>query len=96
MENEELFLNQNSIFELKSDPQENLWLGFRSSPWLIKYDGTNWSNFDSTNSPFAKNRICCIAFDVDNNMWIGSYKGLIKYDGTNWTTMWAIPPLPYR
>jgi ligand-binding sensor domain-containing protein len=55
---------------------------------LAKYDGENWSVYDTTNSPFPDNAIAEIVVDSSNNLWvIGQIinSGLLKFDGSKWT-----------
>lgn len=73
------------IFALEYDKAGNLWIGFRGTPWLAKYDGVNWVMFDSSNSPLKSEMINVIKADNNNNIWIGTENsGIIKYDGKNW------------
>jgi hypothetical protein len=52
----------------------------------VKFDGTNWTVYDESNSGLPYNRVYALAVDGSNNLWIGTYGGgLAKFDGTNWT-----------
>ena len=71
-------LDSNSYFDAKPfvtkltfDNTGNLW--FRASDELIKYDGKNWILFDTSNSVIKTTSISDIAFDSENNLWIGTY-----------------------
>ncbi len=85
---------KNTVLDLEFDKKsESLWIGHQWNPmahwgnsWLAKYYKGNWINYDSTNSPFSRNLVNCIKTDTDNNLWIGTGKGLVKFDGINWTT----------
>ena len=78
------FYGNIAVKAIESDEKENLWIGYRGEPWLTKYDGQNWFHYDSTNSPFSKELVSCLRVDPDDNLWIGSSRGLVKFDGKNW------------
>jgi len=63
----------------------NKWFG-TTSAGLIKFDGTNYTHYDTLTCGIPDNRIYCFAFDGFNNLWVATKFGLTKYDGTNWTT----------
>lgn len=52
---------------------------------LAKFDGQNWTVFDTSNSPLPHNDHSGLAVDPDGNMWSGTEGGLAKFDGTAWT-----------
>ena len=70
---------------MEIDNNNAIWIGTNSSG-LLKFDGNNWSIFDTTNSMIPTNRITDLAIDKENNIWIVSdeQKGLIKYDNNEW------------
>jgi hypothetical protein len=78
-----LFLNRSA---LAIDNAGNKWIGFKrlntSSKSLIKFDGTNWTDYTSSiNAP-----VLSLAAD-GGNIWIGTLNaGLIKYDGSTFTS----------
>jgi len=45
----------------------------------------NWIVYNSFNSGLPDTPITCVAFDHNNNVWIGTWNGLVKFDGNNWT-----------
>ena len=57
--------------------------------WFSKYDGTNWTLLNTSNSGLPFNHISATAVEDGNIIWIGTggYPGggLAKFDGTNWT-----------
>jgi len=68
----------------------NIWLGFISGNTnnaLVKFDGTNWIEFNSTNSGFNSSpatpgygRIYCINEDKNGVLWIGTFgDGIFAY-----------------
>jgi ligand-binding sensor domain-containing protein len=60
----------------------DIWIG----TWgLMKFDGTNWTEYNESNSPLPYNRIYSLAVDGSGNIWIGTYGGgLAEFDGANW------------
>ena len=52
---------------------------------LAKFDGTNWTVYDTSNSHLPSNRVSGLAINANGNVWIGTDNGLAKFDGTNWT-----------
>ncbi len=61
------------------------------SEGLAKFDGQNWTVYNSSNSGLPENTVMSIAIDDLGNKWIGTNGGsqgggLSRFDGTNWTT----------
>jgi ligand-binding sensor domain-containing protein len=52
---------------------------------LVKYDDTNWTVYDKSNSLIPSNEVTCITIDQSDNLWIGTTEGLAGFDDTNWT-----------
>lgn len=68
----------------------NIWFG-TSSKGVLKYDGTNWSHFDSTDIEFGMNLINKIKTDADGQVWFFGSK-VVKYNGSSFSTVLnAIP-----
>lgn len=51
-----------------------------------------WSEYNTSNSGIASNTVTSLAFDQQNNLWVGCIKttdnndgGVAKFDGSNWT-----------
>lgn len=58
---------------------------------MAKFDGTNWTAYDISNSDLPGNFIKSIAIDSQGNKWIGTDNdGLAKFDSTNWTVYKAL------
>lgn len=95
----------------------NVWMGVsneinldsidsESMVGLVKFDGTNWTLYNSENIPLLKeNRVNSIAIDSKGNKWIAtashllfdhtSGAGILKFDNTTWTAYTkANTPLP--
>lgn len=72
-----------SIRHAALDNKNNLWL---AAGWdAYKFDGANWTVFDSINSPIIWPRK--IFADNQNNVYLTSWRGLAKYDGEKWTVI---------
>lgn len=78
---------------MEIDDNGNFWFGI-SGDGIYKWDGLNWTHFNSDNSPLTSNTINAIDFDSQGNIWIGQNEewdefdvmiggGLVKYDGNN-------------
>lgn len=54
---------------------------------LIRFDGTNWKVYNSTNSPLPEDKwVTDVAIDPQGNKWVGTGTGgAAKFDGKNWT-----------
>lgn len=75
----------NRIAEIAFDKLGNKW--FATDIGLMKYDGTTWSMFNTTNSSIPVNYISSVATDSQNNIWIATYDySVVRYDGTKWET----------
>jgi hypothetical protein len=66
---------------LAVDKANNVWV--QSFDYIIKYDGRQWTRFDTTNSPLKLVQNICV--DRNGTIWFCTFQGLIKYDGNNWT-----------
>lgn len=52
---------------------------------LLRFDGQNWTLYNSDNSGLATYGINSVALDKSGNLWISSAAGFQKFDGVNWT-----------
>jgi ligand-binding sensor domain-containing protein len=85
-------LPSNSVNAIAIDRQGNKWIGtgpyWNGSDWvgggLAKFDGVNWTVYNTLNSNLPSNDVRAIAIDRQGNKWIGAW-GLAKFDGVNWT-----------
>ncbi|MBL7884787.1 MAG: T9SS type A sorting domain-containing protein [Bacteroidia bacterium] len=79
---------------IKIDALGNKWIGTQNRG-LIKFDGTNFVLYDTSNCAIPAMSVNDLAFDSLSNLWMGSKKGLTKFDGTNWVTYNRLnSPLP--
>ncbi len=83
-------LPSDDIYDITKDKSGAIWIVTRSG--LAKFDGTNWTIFNSHNSPLpdrtTSNGIVLqtVVADNNNNIWVGTADfGLMKYSGGIWT-----------
>jgi ligand-binding sensor domain-containing protein len=73
------------IWDIAVDSKDNVWLGCDG---LIKYDGNNFTRYNTANSPVPEDFVYSIAIDSKDNIWFTSCRfkegGFVKFDGTNW------------
>src|ERR1035437_298947 len=69
---------------LAIDNTNNKWIAFKSIG-VGKFDGTNWTMFDTTNSGLPSMYTTALAVDAGNAIWIDTDRGLAKYNGSSWT-----------
>jgi ligand-binding sensor domain-containing protein len=69
---------------VKADKNDNIWVA-DSYAGLGKFNGTNWTIFNTSNSGLPSNCIWGVAIDSKGIKWLGTDKGLVKYDDTSWT-----------
>jgi ligand-binding sensor domain-containing protein len=73
------------IYDIAVDSKNNVWIACEG---LIKYDGANFTKFNSQNTPIPEDFISSIAIDSKDNIWFSSSRfrqgGVVKYDNSNW------------
>ena len=69
---------------LKKDARGNFWY-YSIYRGFVKFDGNNW-----TTIPFEYSSANCIAFDMENNLWVGTNNGVYLFDGTIWTHHYTV------
>lgn len=79
-----------SVRDVLYDNSGNIWLAWLNSSSLSisgikRFDGTNWIQYQTSNSGLPSNSVSSIKQDSQGNYWIGTGGGLVKFDGTNWT-----------
>lgn len=72
-----------SVRDLEVDKNNNKW--FVAGWDVYRYDNTNWTKYDSINSPINWARK--IFVDHSNNVWFTSWDGVAKFDGKNWSVI---------
>jgi ligand-binding sensor domain-containing protein len=80
-------LTDNAIYKIVVDNKNVKWFG-TANIGLVRFDGTNWTIYDTLNTPLPSLAIRDMDVDANNNLWISTYSngGLIKYDGNSWTS----------
>ena len=87
------------LWDIAIDKKDNVWFGVSGKEFefdvglngggLLKYDGQEFTLYNSQNTPMPLDMARKIEIDSQNNIWFicGNYTtgGLVKYDGTEWT-----------
>lgn len=82
-------MNSNtSVQDIEIDNQNNIWIATGGWPnvnntnqGMLKFDGTNWTVFNTSNSPMPTNNLFKIKADKNNNIWVCTKdKGVIVYN----------------
>ncbi|MCK5816670.1 MAG: hypothetical protein KAH15_01570 [Candidatus Marinimicrobia bacterium] len=60
-----------SVSDIEVDRQGSIWFSFSyaNDPVFIKYDGNEWTSFDTSDIGFTPHKITDMGFDSDNNLW---------------------------
>jgi len=66
---------------LAVDRSNNVWV--KSFDYVVRYDGKQWTKFDTSNSPLKLVHKICV--DKNGEIWFCTFQGLIRHDGKNWT-----------
>lgn len=67
------------------DTQGIKWIGTLDGG-LCRFDGTDWTVWNTSNSAIPHNSINAIAFDAYNNVWVATDGGLGRLSNNNWTS----------
>ena len=82
---------ENIIKLVTCDQNDNVWFVTGDCFFggkLVKYDGNNFSTFDSANSPIRDKFLTSIFVDHENQLWVGSRtSGLFIYSNGKWIQM---------
>ena len=68
------------------DGSGNIWIGTQGG--VNVFDGSNWINYNTDNSPLTSNAVEKMFADDLGNVWIGTWQddgGVCMYDGSSWT-----------
>ncbi|MDQ3101209.1 MAG: T9SS type A sorting domain-containing protein [Bacteroidota bacterium] len=74
-------LPSDNVLDVEAAPSGTVWAGTYSG--LAKFDGTNWTIFDNSNS-IIDNSVTELATDNDGKLWVGTEGGLIRSNGSSW------------
>jgi ligand-binding sensor domain-containing protein len=76
-------LADNIMKDVYVDGDGTKWFG--TVEGVTKFDGANWTTYNTSNSDLPHNSIYAITQDIDGNYWFGTGLGCAKFDGVNWT-----------
>jgi gliding motility-associated-like protein len=68
--------------DMAIDTVGNIWLGFVQA--VVKYDGINWTKYDTTNSALPYGITCFEVDTITNIIYGGYWGGVYKYGGNQW------------
>lgn len=68
------------------------WIG--SWQGLVRYDGTDWEVFDTSNSPLTTPVISDVAIDRDNAVWIANSNEVARFSNGSWE-VYTFPCITY-
>lgn len=82
----------NILYSIYIDNNHIIWVG-SNDHGLIKFDGVNFTSYNTSNSPMKANKVNDIAVDKYGNLWLatlipgaGNQGALMKYDrANNWS-----------
>lgn len=77
IETEDNLFEAVGVYDIVSKDNGEVWFGTHHKG-LMKYDGNNWEHFRNENSDLPINQIISLKVDSENNVWLGSRKGLTK------------------
>ncbi len=79
-------LPHNRINAISIDVNGIKWIGTKGG--LVKFDGTNWTTFDTQNSGLPANDVQSIAITSDGQIWAATKTGVSLFNGeSNWVTL---------
>ena len=76
-------MSDNWVYSIAIDEGGTKWIGTHGG--LARFDDSNWTVYNTSNSGLPDNWIYSIAIDVSGTKWIGTFGGLARFDGSNWT-----------
>jgi ligand-binding sensor domain-containing protein len=72
-------LVSDTVFSIIKDGNENMWFG--TPRGLSRYDGNNWSTFNTASDQLISDTIAFLDIDPAGMLWIASPKGLSQFNG---------------
>ena len=73
----------NCLTATVEDNKTVLWFGTQEG--ISKYDGTTWTNFNTSSHPeLVHNTITAIGLDDEGQVWVGTDFGVSFFNGTEW------------
>lgn len=77
------------VSDIKADRFQNVFaiLSGQNANGLYRLNNNRFKKINFDDSAITKERLSCMSFDNNNNIWIGSYKGVFFYDVSNNTVV---------
>jgi len=76
-------LYSDDIRSIKSEGDSVVWIGTVQGG-LFSFNGTDWVNYNVSNSGLQDNLVRDINIDLNNNIWLATTEGVFMYDRTDW------------
>ena len=82
------YLPSEFIYDAEVDSLDLLWVA--TGEGLVRFDGTNWTTYDMTNTPLPSANIRSVSFDHNGDVWISFQEvnfnigGVARFDGATW------------
>jgi len=73
------------------DNNKNIWIGI-DGRGLYLYNGSTFTNYNTSNSSLPTNSVFSISFDSHKNMWLATDKGLVKFNVSGCQLYKPAPP----
>lgn len=78
-------LLSNSVNCVAIDANDNIWFG--TNKGLSMFDGSNWTNYNSSNTPeLIDTNIQTITIANNGDIWLGTDFGAYNFNGITWTS----------
>lgn len=79
----------NSKTALIIDNAGNVWVGFKNNVGIGKFDGTNWTMYDTTNTPMTTANVTALGTQNGGIAWVGASLTattceLFNFNGSSW------------
>ncbi len=71
-------------YDIALDSIGNIWVA-TTAGGVAKYNGENWTYYNTTNSGIPHNMTYAILVDDSGYVWVATHSGLAKFNGTDWT-----------
>lgn len=87
----------NNILSIANNPNgSDVYLGDSGSEGLMHFDGSNWTQYTTSNSDIPGDAIRVFEVDQNGTVWMtdGMVGGLIGFDGSNWVRYTTDDGLP--
>ena len=81
-------ISENYIGQIRTDLANTIWTLHQHS--VSKFDGTNWTVFNTSNHPFFSKNLYSFTITPNNEIWILGEEGttnsfVLRYNGSTWT-----------